>query len=210
MSRHSRHTPHSDYTLGVASDKYLEAGKLLFHGSLAQKFTHEYPPGPNPAPTHYIHPPHPDGPAWFADNEKFSLHAAIRFTEPGKPADIVLHSYQLKAKLHLMSLPDIDNFRIFMLEQFKVDAPFNGLAEGLELTRRAADTRLDGYALLKDTVRGEPEYVLYPDGLKQLRAYEPRTIHVLPTSKTQSKLVDAVSGKQIATYTYGNGPGVLV
>jgi len=205
----------ADQMQGVADPLTLPEGKILFHGTLAPEFTHEYLEEAGPSPTHYVHPPTPDAPAWFADNEKFSLHAAVRFTKSGKASEIVLHSYRVSKPISMLSLADLESFRIFMQEQYHIEAPFNGLMEGLALAKFSNEVPgtvawLEGYALLKDAVRGEPEYVLFPSGLKQLSQVEVRTINVVPKDKTHSTLVDASTGKLLAEYTYDGGPGVLV
>jgi hypothetical protein len=200
----------TDQIRGLADPLALEPGKVLFHGTLASEFTHEHLDKAGPSPIHYVHPPTPDSPAWFADNQKFSLHAAVRFTRPGKPAVIVLHAYRIQKSISMMSLPDMDNFRVFMQEQHNLHAPFNGIMEGLALAKSSIESWLEGYAVLKDIVRGEPEYVLFQAGLKKLGQPETRTVNVVPTSPTRSVLVDASTGERLAEYTYNNGPGVLV
>lgn len=211
MLHGSDRPPHFyDFTRGVATSLDLKAGHVLYHGTLASKFTHEYACAGGPSPHHYTHPPTPDGPAWFADSEKFSLHAAVRFTRPGKPAEITVHSYDIYQSIGVMSLPTIEDFRIFMHEQFQMDAPFNGFAEGMAVAKRVLDGGVGGYALMKDTVRGEPEYVLFEAGMRELRQREMKAVCVLPISENQSRLVEKDTGKQLALYTYGNGPGELV
>jgi hypothetical protein len=195
---------------GVANELKLESNKELFHGTLATEFTHDRP-GPNPGPIHYHHPPTPDEPAWFADNEKFALHAAVRFTQPGVRSEITLHSYSIYGRLHMMSLRTMADLEIFMREQFQVESDFNGLAEGLVLANWSNfPTGLEGYALLEDTVRGEPEYVLFRAGLEKLRHKEARKIHVVPVDGMQSILVADGTNTVMATYTYDGGPGQLV
>ena len=195
-----------DHTLGVASPATLEADQVLYHGTLANEFVHRF----KPYPIHYKHPHTPDEPAWFANNEKFALHAAVRYTKPEKEAEIVLHTFHVYGRIHLMSLPDIENFRIFMQEQFQVYANVNGLMKALPLARRSIDWMgLDGYALLQDAVRGEPEYVLFVKGLSKLRAKDPRVVKVVPIDKTRSMLWDTSTGTQLGIYTYDDGPGAL-
>jgi len=195
---------------GVANELKLEAGKELFHGTLAAKFTHDLP-GPNPGPIDYHHPPTPDEPAWFADNKKFALHAAVRFTKPGVQSEITLHSYSIYDRLHMMSLQTMDDLEIFMREQFQVESNFNGLAEGIVLADWSnVPAGLEGYALLQDTVRGEPEYVLLRAGLAKLRHEEALKVHVVPVDNNQSILVADGTDTVMATYTYDNGPGELV
>jgi hypothetical protein len=81
-----------------------------------------------------------------ADNEKFSLHAAIRFTQPGQPAEIKLYTHQVRKAISMMSLPDMDNFRAFMRQQHNLRAPFNGIMEGLALAKFSVESWLEGYA----------------------------------------------------------------
>ncbi|KZM24088.1 hypothetical protein ST47_g4747 [Ascochyta rabiei] len=153
-----------------------------------------------------------DSPAWFADNRNFSLHAAMRFTVPGEEGEIVLHTYTVRKQLSMMSLPDIENFRVFMREMLGVNnLQVNGLMEGIVLARWSNEPMgLDGYALERDMVRGEPEYVLFQVGLARLNAHPSQVIRVLPIKGTQSsKLVDKKTGVHLATYTYDNGPGKL-
>jgi len=200
----------TDQIEGLADPLRLEEGKILFHGTLASKFTHEHLDKAGPSPAHYVHPLTPDGPAWFADSKKFSLHAAVRFTRPGQPAEIVLHSYRVKRPISMMSLPDMESFRIFMQEQHQVQASFNGIMEGLALAKFSMETNMGGYALLRDTVRGEPEYVLFELGLSKLYQIEVQTVRVVPIDQTHSALIDASTDQQLAHYTYNRGPGVLV
>jgi hypothetical protein len=207
--------PHfDDPQRGLTSELTLPRGKQLYHGSLAAEFTHEHSSRAGPSPYHYTHPPHPNAPAWFADNEKFALHAAVRFTTANQRSEIMLHSYTLYSDLLLWSVPNIEDFRIVMHEQFGVDAPVNGLAEGLVLAKEAnaIDYRLGGYAMMEDMVRREPEYVLFDGGMRVLRYLGARTIRVEPITGTESKLYD-MSGanvREVATYTYEeDGPGHL-
>jgi hypothetical protein len=200
----------TDQIRGLADQLTLTPGKVLFHGTLAAEFTHEHLDKAGPSPIHYVHPPTPDAPAWFADNQKFSLHAAVRFTRPGQRAVIVLHAYQVRKAISMMSLPDMDNFRVFMREQHNLRAPFNGIMEGLALAKFSNESWLEGYAVLKDIVREEPEYVLFPSGLAKLGPPVTRTVNVVPITSTRSKLVDASTNEELAVYTYDGGPGVLV
>ncbi|KUJ07431.1 uncharacterized protein LY89DRAFT_691873 [Mollisia scopiformis] len=196
-----------DHTEAVADPLFLKPGMVLYHGSMADQFAHQEAGGPSP--THYVHPPTPDGPAWFANNEKFSLHAAVRFTKPQEKATITLHTYTVKSEINMFSMPNMAAFKHLLKEQFKITANFNGIMEGLALAKNSLESLLEGYALMEDTVRGEPEYVLFESGMKRLYNHKTQTVLVIPINAKQSNLVDEKTQKHIAVYTYFPPPGKL-
>lgn len=201
---------------GVAETAVLKPGTQLFHGSPAGEFTHAYLEQAGPSPYHYEHPPQPDAPAWFATNILFSLHAAARFTPPNQQATFTLHVYQVTKQIELMSFQDMQDFAAFMDDQHQMkNVTINGVREATPLAKRALGSALDGYVVLKDVVRQEPEYVLFGSGLAKLGAPEKFTLSLVPvpgkqppTSKVtfQNKPNDA----PLATYVYGQGPGKMI
>jgi hypothetical protein len=200
---------------GVAETTVLKTGTKLFHGSPAGEFTHEYLASAGPSPTHYEHPPMPDAPSWFASNLLFSLHAAARFTKPDIQSTITLHTYEVAKDINLMSLQDMDDFKEFVVSLGQPRPTYNAVPQALPLAKLAAQSSLDGYVVLKDIVREEPEYVLFDSGLKKLGKPAPFTIRLVPvpgSNPKRSRLVfdDNPHGAPLATYDYSGGPGRLL
>jgi hypothetical protein len=200
---------------GVAEITVLQKGTTLYHGSPAGEFTHEYLQQAGPSPYHYQHPPTPGSPAWFATNPLFSLHAAARFTKPNAQWTITLHTYRVSKDINLMSFQDMDDFRAFMSNLMQVKPTYNGKKEAIPLARQAAESGLDGYLVLKDIVRDEPEYVLFESGLNKLTNPDPFTMRLVPVpgSKPPASRFgfdNNPTGATVATYQYTGGPGTLI
>jgi hypothetical protein len=199
---------------GLAGHAVLPKGKVLYHGSPAEYFNWQDADGEKwgfPAPKHIIHPPDPTGPAWFADNVKFSLHAAVRYTKPNVRTEITLHEYTLDHPMDIMAFDDMDDMAAFLRDFHKKDATFNGFVEAATILNFGAGG-MRGYALTRDVVRGEPEYVLSNEGMRLLERYpKSTTVTVYPIAKKESMLMATVKGKttHLATYKYSEGPGKL-
>ena len=125
----------------------LPAPARLFHGTWREGFT--------PAGRHVGLWQFPPGPAWFAPERDFSLHAPLRYPQ----AEVItLFSYRLVRPLRLIYCDTAD------------DAAEYAVARGLAADRRREDGAVaaticaggnhDGYRILEDRVRGEVEYVL--------------------------------------------------
>jgi hypothetical protein len=192
---------------GVADHLTLPQRTVLYHGTLADKFVHQDSIG-GPAPSHYIHPPTPDGPAWFAENIAFSLHAAIRFTNPNTRAQISLYEYTVRYPISMMSFENMDSFAEYLYEQHGITADTNDVMEAAAVAQRGMDTRLDGFALDEDIVRGERELVLWETGMARLGAPVIHPVTVMPVDETTSILVDE-DGEHLGTYYYDEGVGEL-
>jgi hypothetical protein len=200
---------------GVAEMTVLKAGTELFHGSPANEFTHDFLAAAGPSPTHFEHPPMPDAPAWFATNVLFSLHAAARFTPAGKQATFTLHTYTVAKDLKLYSLKDMDDFADFMVSMQQPRPTFNAKAQATPLAKLASGTDIDGYVVLKDIVRKEPEYVLFGSGLKKLSKPEPIRLKLVPVGGYQPPRSNVYfdksnPGAPLAAYEYSGGPGKLI
>jgi hypothetical protein len=192
---------------GVADQLALAQGTILYHGTMADKFVHQDSIG-GPAPSHYIHPPTPDGPAWFAENIAFSLHAAIRFTSPNTHAEISLYEYTVRYPISMMSFENMDSFAEYLYEQHGITADTNDVIEAAAVAQRGMGTGLDGFALDEDVVRGERELVLWETGMARLGAPVIYPVSVVPVDETTSILVDE-NEQHLGTYVYDGGVGEL-
>jgi len=86
---------------GGCEDAELLKDVRLYHGSPAPVFG--WREGDDPPPP-IAHSGNPDGPAWFAENDEFSLHAALRMSM--KQDNLSLHVYRTTVSMSMLSCED--------------------------------------------------------------------------------------------------------
>jgi hypothetical protein len=194
---------------GVADYFTLPQGTVLYHGTLADEFVHQESTA-GPAPSHYIHPPTPDGPAWFAQNIAFSLHAAVRFTAPNTETEISLYEYTVRNPISMMSFENMASFRVYLEEQYGIHAVTNDVIAAAAVAQRGMGTRLNGFALDEDMVRRQRELVLWETGMARLGPPVIYRVTVVPNPDDEetSFLVDE-NNEHLGTYYYDGGVGHL-
>lgn len=122
------------------------------------------------------HPRTPDGPAWFAFDEEFSVHAAVRLVRLQVdannnllPAALQLHRYRLSARTtgRLLTCDTHAEFiqasRIRGNRMDGTERADSDLAADFCASANwgsAPVDAYDGYRILQDRVRGEPELIL--------------------------------------------------
>jgi hypothetical protein len=145
------------------------------------------------------------------------MHAAARNnTEPGQleAAEITLHKYKIRngTSIKLMLFSDNDHFASFVQQRFGNNPyhEYNNAVSADVIAHSLWGTVMNGYTLLRDSVRGEQEYVLFESGLANLERIGTQTINISREKEGKSEFVDAETGELLARYSHSDdGPGKL-
>lgn len=131
----------------------LPQGTVLYHGTPVGMFTWQQP-DLNPAPP-FNHPSTPDGPAWFADDWQFSIHAGLRFLQGQSDTSLTLYQYSLRQQIATLTCPDLDSFT----EATGISLE-NGDYPAAVAFCAAYPFQYNGYVIEQDAVREQPEVIL--------------------------------------------------
>lgn len=129
-------------------------GAVIYHGAPVGMFTWQNP-GLNPAPP-FSHPSNPDGPAWFAGNWQFSVHAGIRYLLGQSDVTMYLYQYQLKQTIATLTCETHADFS----KQTGISFANGDFDAAVDFCKNKAPFQYNGYVILKDQVREEPELIL--------------------------------------------------
>lgn len=128
-------------------------GTVVYHGTPVGMFTWQNP-GLNPAPP-FDHPANPDGPAWFADNWQFSIHAGLRYLVGQSDTNLSLYLYSFRQEIAVLVCPDLATFSA------ETGIPLdNGDYVAAETFCAKYADQYNGYVIQQDAVRQQPEYIL--------------------------------------------------
>jgi hypothetical protein len=131
----------------------VRAGTILYHGTPVAMFNWQNPQL-NPAPP-FSHPASPSGPAWFAADWEFSIHAGVRFLMGRSDTSLVLYRYTVQTTMSALICRTMAELSAF------THIPDSG--EDVEMARQFCARYKDqynAYVLLEDAVRREPEYII--------------------------------------------------
>lgn len=128
----------------------------LFHGSTAALFEWR-DTALNPQPP-FRHPNSPDGPAWFALNRDFSLHAGVRYVVGTNQDKVTLHTYQVQQQGGIAALVCDDHNSFYKETKIPVN---DDVAMAMAFCGNYAKTKhYNAYVIQHDRVRREPEVII--------------------------------------------------
>jgi hypothetical protein len=137
---------------------HIPENTMLYHGSPAALFDFREVQGwPKPPPA-IKNPNAPDGPAWFAFNRQFSLHAGLRYlvdTSPGM-GKLTLHTYKVNQRGGIAALI-CGNHGEFAHE---TGLPVNDDGATARAFCNKYRDQYNAYRINADRVRGEPELIV--------------------------------------------------
>jgi hypothetical protein len=152
---------------------HIAKDALLYHGSPAALFDWRNT-GLNPPPP-FGHPDSPDGPAWFALNKAFSLHAAVRYTVGTAIDSITLYTYRVSQQGGIAALICDDHLSFKAVTQIAID---DDVEMAKTFCATLAKDQYNAYEILQDQVRHEPEVIIcHPAGVIKRAASEVWTVH---------------------------------
>lgn len=142
------------------SDGTVKDTTTLFHGSPVSPGGFSWRGGLPKPPT--AHSKKPDGPAWFAVDDEFSIHAGLRLTIAGRDSHLYVHSY--KPQDGGVSLRGCATWDEMADAIKKMDSSADvstdvSMATAFCKVQRSA-FQYNGYFILKDRVRGQLEIIL--------------------------------------------------
>lgn len=127
----------------------------LYHGAPVPEFVWRGE-DLNPAPP-FAHGTVPDGPAWFAFNWQFSVHAGLRFLTGQDEGSLTLFQYRPSQDLAVLDCDSHSDFG----HRTGIDVDRH---EDIDVARAFCSTiapdQYNGYLIRSDRVRREPELIL--------------------------------------------------
>jgi hypothetical protein len=152
---------------------HIAKDTLLYHGSPAALFDWRNT-GLNPPPP-FGHPDSPDGPAWFALNKTFSLHAAVRYTVGTTIPSVTLHVYKVVQQGGIAALVCDDHESFHAATEIAVD---DDVTMADTFCKTVAKDQYNAYEIRRDQVRHEPEVIIcHPAQVIKLASSETWTVH---------------------------------
>lgn len=142
-------------------------GTLVYHGTPVGIFSWS-DPSLNPAPP-YDHPRSPDGPAWFADDWQFSVHAGLRFLMGQSDIDLHLYRYSLTQQIAVLECSTTTEWAA----ETGISLQNGDYPAAQEFCSTLAVDQYNGYLIDYDAVRRQPELILcQPSEVLALEATE--------------------------------------
>lgn len=158
---------------GCDSVGHIAKDAVLYHGSPAALFDW-HNTGLNPPPP-FTHPNSPDGPAWFARNQAFSLHAAVRYTVGTTINEVTLYVYNVAQQGGIAALICDDHESFRAATGIAVD---DDVTMANTFCRTVAKDQYNAYEILQDPVRHEPEVIIcHPAQVIKLASSGPWSVH---------------------------------
>lgn len=144
---------------GIPGTEVVRQGALLWHGTPVQAFA-DRREGARPG----AKIPTPSAPAWLAGDPAFSAHVSAAL-HPA--AQMWLHPYTVHQDLRLLAFDSCADLALYL----GVVGPLvnDAIAAAAVLAKHGP---VDGYMLEADSVREQPEYILFAPGLAKLRRSE--------------------------------------
>jgi hypothetical protein len=149
---------HTSAASAACGDVALDDKYSVYHGSPISPGGFAWVGGLPPPP--FKHAPVPDGPAWFAFTDEFSIHAGLRYAA-GKNDSMYVHQYLLPN--HGISVKWCDTHAEMSAFIAKLQNPsvVNDGAMGRTFCNDdKVKFQYNAYLILKDQVRQEPELIV--------------------------------------------------
>lgn len=190
-------------SLAQCTQSEVSPNSVIYHGSPVKMFDWRRT-DLNPAPP-FNNPPSPDGPAWFAWNWQFSVHAGLRYLQGQSGVSNTLHRYNVHTKPNVLSCPNHAAFSAHT--QLSFDNGGDVVAANNCCQRFFFDALndpglqfYDGYIIQNGRVRNEPELILcYPSDKLKLTGSEEWGVSQFP----------GAPGALAASFTGGANDGTL-